>query len=100
MRGFEIFYNEKKIDIGVNSGSVIVCYSADNLKVTGFDDDKFTRVEWVDIPISINDSIRIVASENIKESIEPYFTEARDPQSLLNIYLSMKNDLLAEGLLK
>lgn len=100
MRGFEIFHNEKKTDIGVNNGTIIVTCSTDSLKVTGFDNDNFTRVEWLDASININDSIRIVASENIEESAEPYFTEARDPESLLNMYISMKNDLLAEGLLK
>ena len=91
---------KKKIDIGVNSGTIIISCSTDSLQVTGFDDDNFTRVEWLDVSININDSIRLVASENIKECTEPYFTEARDPQSLLKIYLSMKNDLLADGLLK
>lgn len=100
MRGFEIFYNEEKIVIGVNSGTIMVSCSTDNLQVTGFDDDQFTRVEWLDVSLNINDSIRIVASENIAESAEPCFTEARDRQSLLNIYLAMKNDLLVEGLLK
>lgn len=100
MKGFEIFLNEKKIDIGVNNGTIIVSCSTDSLKVTGLDNDDFTSVEWLYASININDSIRIVASKTIEESAEPYSTKARDPESLLNMYISMKNDLLAEGLLK
>lgn len=99
MKGFAIDINGQKKYSAVNKGVVMITIETSSISIMGRENTSGISLDWGQTALNIKDKIRIIASEIDKSDI-PLNTKKIDRQELLKEYLSLKEMLTKEGVLK
>jgi len=100
MKGFEIEFNERIIQAGVDSGMILIIIHNDKggMTISGSDDTSGKKLDWGRFELNIGDVISITACDVNDNSLNTH-PKDQDRKGLLKRYNELKKYLTEQGLI-